>query len=241
MKILVLTVSLIVVASSIRAGDQLPAAKETSLASFTGKVLETMNAASYTYLLVDTGKATNWVAAPQFAVKVGDAVTINNSMPMPQYHSKTLNRDFAVVYFSGSATVAGSVVATMNQAVELPKNHPPIGGVVAPSVVDFSGIQRAKDGKTVEEINTNKTKLNGKRATVRGKVVKYNAGVMGKNWLHIRDGSGSANSNDLTITTTMETKVGDTVLVSGKVATNRDFGAGYKYSVIIEDAKVVVE
>ncbi len=241
MKILVLTASLIVAASSIRAGDQLPAAKDPSGSGFTGKVIETMNAASYTYILVDTGKATNWAAAPQFAVKVGDTVTIDNGMPMPQYHSKTLNRDFDIVYFSGSATVAGSVVAVRNQAVELPKNHPPIGGVAAQSAVDFSGIQRAKDGKTVEEINTNKAKLSGKRVTVRGKVVKYNAGVMGKNWLHIRDGSGSADSNDLTITTTTETKVGDTVLVSGKVATNRNFGAGYKYSVIIEDAKVVVE
>ena len=98
-----------------------------------------------------------------------------------------------------------------------------------------------KDGKTVGEINTHKAKLSGKRTTVRGKVVKYNASVMGKNWLHIRDGSGGADSNDLTITTATEAKVGDTVLVSGKVATNRDFGGGYKYSVIIEDATVVVE
>ena len=31
------------------------------------------------------------------------------------------------------------------------------------------------------------------------------------------------------------------MLVTGKISTNRDFGAGYKYSVIIEDAKVTVE
>jgi hypothetical protein len=241
MKTLVLTASLIVAAGSLRGGDRLPAAPAPAGSGFTGKVLETTNAASYTYLLVDTGKATNWAAASQFAVKVGDTVTVTDTLPMPRYHSQTLNRDFDVVYFSGSVTVAGAVVAPADPAVALPKNHPPIGGVAAPAAVDFSGLQRAKDGKTVEEINTHKAKLSGKRTTVRGKVVKYNASVMGKNWLHIRDGSGGADSNDLTITTATEAKVGDTVLVSGKVATNRDFGGGYKYSVIIEDATVVVE
>jgi hypothetical protein len=78
---------------------------------------------------------------------------------------------------------------------------------------------------------------------VRGKVVKYNAEIMGKNWLHIQDGSGSADksNNDLTVTTTTPAKVGDTVLVTGSVTTNKDFGAGYKYTVILDDAKVVVE
>jgi hypothetical protein len=64
---------------------------------------------------------------------------------------------------------------------------------------------------------------------------------MGKNWLHIRDGTGSEGSNDLVVTTAAEVKVGDTVLVSGAVSLNKDFGAGYKYAVIIEDAKLAVE
>ena len=78
---------------------------------------------------------------------------------------------------------------------------------------------------------------------MRGKVVKYNAMIMGKNWLHLRDGSGSddKSNNDLTVTTATPAKLGDTVLVTGNVSTNRDFGAGYKYTVILEDAKVTVE
>jgi hypothetical protein len=71
--------------------------------------------------------------------------------------------------------------------------------------------------------------------------VKYNGGIMGKNWLHIRDGSGQEGNNDLTVTTDAPAKVGDTVLVKGKVSTDRDFGGGYKYPVIVEDAKVTVE
>lgn len=84
-------------------------------------------------------------------------------------------------------------------------------------------------------------KLNGKSVSLRGKVVKYNSGILNQNWLHIRDGSGVEGSNDLTVTTAAVAKVGDTVLVSGKLVTNRDFGSGYKYDVIIEDTDVVVE
>ncbi|MEY4386119.1 MAG: hypothetical protein RLY20_1402 [Verrucomicrobiota bacterium] len=225
--------------------------------TFTGKVLETMNAATYTYVRVDTGKATNWAAASQFPVKVGDTVTIKDGMPMQNFPSKSLNRTFDVIYFSGSAAVAAAPGAAGKlpelppghpaiggdksaKATELPAGHPPIGDAAKKSI-DFTGLKVPKNGKTVADIVTDSAKLNGKQVVVRGKVVKYNGGVMGKNWLHIRDGSGKEGSNDLTITTDTEAKLGDTVLVSGKVGTDRDFGAGYKYAVIIENAEVVVE
>ena len=107
----------------------------------------------------------------------------------------------------------------------------------------MTGIKRADGGKTIQEIFAAQSKLAGKTIAVRGKVVKYNSQIMGKNWLHIRDGSGSDlnSDNDLTVTTVNDAKLGDTVLVSGKVSTKKDFGAGYKYDVILEDAKVTVE
>ena len=80
--------------------------------------------------------------------------------------------------------------------------------------------------------------LKDKPVLVRGKVVKYNAGIMGKNWVHLRDGSGSAadNTNDVLVTTANQAKVGDVVTVKGIVHTNKDFGAGYAYKVLIEEA-----
>jgi ribosomal protein S17 len=251
MKTIVLTCCLISALFSLRA-----AADPSGPQTFTGKVLETTNAATYTYVLVDTGKVKNWAAAPQFGVTVGDTVTITDGRPMPGYHSKTMNRDFEVIYFTGKAVVGGAtgttaglpnlpkghppVAGTSQAGVELPKGHPPIGAA-SRTTVDLSDIKAVKDGQTVATINTDRAKLAGRPVSVRGKVVKYNAGVMGKNWLHIRDGSGSEGGNDLTITTATDAKVGDTVLVSGKVVIDRDFGSGYKYSVIIEDADVVVE
>ena len=73
---------------------------------------------------------------------------------------------------------------------------------------------------------------------MRGKVVKYSPGIMGKNWLHLRDGTGSAanSTNDIVVTTTSETKNGDVVTARGTVRTDNDFGSGYAYKVLIEQA-----
>ena len=108
--------------------------------------------------------------------------------------------------------------------------------------VDLSGIAKAEGGQTVAELYAAKEALEGETVVIRGKVVKVNAGIMGKNWLHIRDGSGEAGTNDLTVTTTgVVPDVGDTVLVTGALGLNRDFGMNYKYPVIVEDAEVTVE
>ena len=93
----------------------------------------------------------------------------------------------------------------------------------------------------MQEVYQEKDKLKGKRVTLRGKVVKYNEAIMGKNWLHLRDGTGKDPTDDLTVTTQAKAKVGDTVLVEGTVTLDKDLGAGYKYDVIIEDAKVKIE
>jgi hypothetical protein len=227
--------------------------------NFSGTVRETMNTAGYTYVQVDTGRQQVWAAATQFAVTKGDTVTVVGGMPMASFHSKTLNRDFDVVYFTGKIVVhsAGAMVATTAPVLPpghpalsdqvrpaLPPNHPALPGQPPPGTVgNLAGITKAEGGKTVQEIISGGAKLAGQLVKVRGKVVKYNAKVMGKNWLHLQDGSGSAgkDDNDLTITTTMPAKLGDTVLVTGHVAINRDFGAGYKYAVMLEDAQVTGE
>ncbi len=218
---------------------------------FSGKVTETMDAGGYTYVLVDTSTNKVWAATTKFQVKPGDLVTVPEAMPMTNFHSQSLNRDFPVIYFAGSiklsgvnsaaALLAGPPAIGSGAAGDLSVGHPPMAGKAAPLKVDFTGLKPAKDGKNVAEIYAASAKLEGKSVKVRGKVVKYNANILGKNWLHIQDGTGSAGSNDLLVITTGLSKIGDTVLVEGKVATNKDFGAGYKYSLLIEDAKVTVE
>jgi len=108
--------------------------------------------------------------------------------------------------------------------------------------VDLAGIVKAEGGKTVAEVYAERDQLAGSKVAVRGKIVKTNAGIMERNWLHLQDGTGESGSNDLTITTTAAVPpVGTTVLVSGQVATNKDFGLGYQYDVLLEDAEITVE
>jgi hypothetical protein len=175
-------------------------------------------------------------------------------MPMPNFESKMLNRKFDVVYFvpsilvNGAAPAAADMPAGMPPAAAMPGTAPAVNGkmaspgapkVVAPGEINLKGI--AKADQTVADIYAQKSALAGKLVKVRGKVVKLSAGIMGKNWLHIQDGSGQAGSNDLTATTSAEVKPGDTVLISGKLAVAKDFGYGYKYDVIVEDAQVTKE
>ena len=96
------------------------------------------------------------------------------------------------------------------------------------------------DGRTVAEVFAQRATLKGKSVTIRGKVVKLNSGIMGKNWIHLRDGSGSPDGkdNDVTVTTNDTVAKGDVVVVKGTVAVDRDFGAGYTYTLVVEDAKV---
>lgn len=220
--------------------------------SISGKVAETMDAAGYTYVLVDTGTNKVWAAANRFSVKTGDAVTVPQAMPMPDFHSTSLNRDFKLIYFAGSILVNGAAPGPAKLPPghppiaggddgKLPSGHPPVSSQPAPAKVDFAGIKPAKGGKTVAEIYAASAKLAGKSVILRGKVVKYNAEIMGKNWLHLQDGTGKTESNDLLVTSDDEAKLGDTVLVEGKVVVNKDYGSGYKYDVLIENAKVTVE
>ena len=102
---------------------------------------------------------------------------------------------------------------------------------------------KAEGGHTVAELYAAKSGLVGSTTTVRGKVVKYNAGIMGKNWIHVQDGTGEpgAKTHDLLVTTNDTAKVGDVITVSGTVSVDKDFGAGYEYDLLLENASVQIE
>jgi hypothetical protein len=93
--------------------------------------------------------------------------------------------------------------------------------------------------KTVATVYQDKTVLAGKTVRVQGKVVKVNNGIMGRNFVHVRDGSGDADSNNLIVTSKQTAAVGDQVTISGIVVIDRDFGSGYNYPLLIEEATIV--
>jgi hypothetical protein len=146
----------------------------------------------------------------------------------------------------------------------LPPGHPPIGDDVAapegaagmpdddvhggsasphgapaaaPAPPQLGSIPRAEGatGKTVAEIVAQSAKLVDKTIRVRAKVTKRTDGVLGKTWLHVADGGGG----DLVVTTTEGVELGAVVVLEGKITTDRDLGSGYRYAVLLEDARVV--
>ncbi len=191
----------------------------------TGRVVETIDSGGYTYVLVDTGSEKVWAAVPQVAVTLGAEVAFDGSMPMVDYHSATLDRTFDLVYFAGS----------LGLDVPAPSGHP---GATATAGSDVAGIEKADGGVTVEEVFTRRTELVDTEVVLRAKVVKFSPEIMGKNWLHVQDGTGGPGTNDLTVTTDATVAVGDIVLVRGVLLADRDFGYGYQYDLIIEDASV---
>jgi hypothetical protein len=216
-----------------------PAVKQFAADIMTGTVVETMNASSYTYVQFDTGSKKIWAAAPTFQVKIGDKVNVPMGALMKNYQSKTLNRTFDEVYFVGAITVGDAKLPASQMSGGTAGK--PAAPAPAPVKIDFTGIKKPKGGKTVAELYADKSSLSGKEVTVRGKVVKFSANIMNKNWIHLQDGTGAEGTNDLTITTSSSAKVGDTVVASGVIAINKDLGYGYKYDIIMEDAKVKTE
>ncbi len=229
-----------------------PAAENAALATpvppgmVRGEVLETMNAGGYTYVFMETGQDQRWVAALETPVAVGDIVQTDQGMAMNGFTSKTLNRTFNVVYFVGSLqNLSGGSPPPAQASGEMPAGHPDISGAggavaAAPSGPD---IEAFEEGKDIAYVYANKDELAGNEITLRGKVVKYNPGILGWNFIHIQDGSGDtgAGDNDLIVTTKANAAVGDTVVLTGNIVLDKDFGAGYSYPVLLEDARVTTE
>lgn len=221
-------VTSLIVAASLTAWAADPlSTKAPAKGVVSGEVLEVKDVDSYTYLRLKTKEGETWAAVTTTAVKKGATVTIENAMVMNNFESKTLKKTFPTIVFGslgGAATgpsALGSKMAMVN-------------------VADAAPVKVAKatgaNAYTVADVVSKSVQLKDKAVKVNGQVVKYNAGIMGKNWVHLRDGSGTAANNDILVTTAAPAKVGDLVTVSGVVRNDKDFGAGYSYKVLIEEA-----
>lgn len=215
----------------------------------TGTVAETMDSAGYTYVRLSTSSGDVWAAVSQARIEKGATLTVVGSAWMEGFESKTLNRKFDRILFGSLEGAGAPAGAAAGDAAQLPPGHPAVGGGVpaghpVPGKDPDAGgpiqVEKAAGGLSVAEVHAQRASLKGKTVLVRGKVVKFLAGIMDRNWLHLRDGSGSADKgdNDLTVTTRQTAVVGDVVTVKATVGVDRDFGAGYVYGVILEDAQV---
>jgi hypothetical protein len=235
-----------------------------------GNVLETMNSTGYTYLLIDAAQGKIWVAIPSAQIKVGQNLAIAPGMTMFNFSSKTLNRTFDRIVFApgldksslpatageaAKSTQGGGFDAALRAEAAGGRNVAPEGGVDAGGLAASPGSAGAvvlsspelnvhkaagANSYSVGECFEQGKELNGKPVRVRGKVMKISRMIMGKNWLHIQDGTGNPlqNHHDLVVTTQEEPAEGAVITIEGTLAADKDFGAGYRYDVLIENARI---
>ena len=189
-------------------------------------VKETFNAGGYTYI---SGNNDLWLAVGQRPIEIGKTYYYKGALEMKNFHSKELNRDFPVIYFLN--TISDTPIANKKpaQASQMKKQ--------TAKKLEVS-IKKTEGITSISDVFSKKNELSGKQISVKGKVAKFNQNIMGKNWIHIQDGSDFEGNFDLTVTCSEVVSVGQIIEISGTITLNKDFGAGYSYDVIMENAKI---
>lgn len=205
--------------------------QQTTASTIYGKVTDIINSAGYTYAEIDTGEKKVWAAGPVTPLKNGDMVAFPTKMPMKNFHSKSMQRDFPIIYFVDHFITDKETSLNDSAATASAHNQ---GKNSSPAKI-IKTIEKAKNGHTIAEIYSDKINLGDKTIRVRGQVTKFTPNILGKNWLHIRDNS---TTNDLTITTGNTAAIDDVIIIEGKLGLNKDFGYGYIYPLIIENANI---
>jgi hypothetical protein len=195
------------------------------------RVLKAENAGSYTYVKLDENGRIFWAAITARPVQTGKLYIYSDAMMMKDFESRQLGRTFDSVMFIQNFT------AYENVEENLKPQSDPHAHTQTPKYENIS-VGPAKGGHTIADIYNNMESLNNSPVTVKGEVVKISENIMKRNWIHIQDGTRSGGNYDLTITTfdPVGFKVGDVITFQGNLSVNKDFGAGYKYTVIVEDA-----
>lgn len=201
-----------------------------------GIVQDVLHVREYSYILVLENGQEKWLAAPITNVEKGGTYYYNNTMEMKNFESKELNKSFETIYFIEK-------ISSTEEDVKLPLTANPQTSTTeaAKPIMDKKDVNVASSEGTISiaELFTNRESYNNTVVRVRGEVTKYNPAIMNVNWLHMQDGTEYNGEFDLTVTTTETVQIGDVVTIEGKVALNKDFGAGYIYNIIIENAAIL--
>jgi hypothetical protein len=225
------------------------AAAPAAASSIQGAVLEVLPAPPYTYLRLKAAQGEVWAAVPAADIKVGAQVTVMVQVKMDKFQSTSLQRTFDAVYMgtlAGAAPAApmaaGPMAAPVVAAPAMaPASAAAAHGAPAPPLAEKVARATGPDAHTVAELYAGKAALKDRPVAVRGRIMKYMGGIMGRTWIHLGDGTGNpqARNFDLVVTTTDTAQVGEVVTVKGTLRVNRDIGSGYVYPILLEDAKIV--
>ena len=207
-------------------------------------VQQVLQTSGYTYLKVKEDTTINWIAIPKMEAKPGDIYYTAGGIEMRDFPSKELNRTFPLVYFMDyvSKTPEGAIKkedapakTQANKSLSMPDHGATKAKLTRKKVIP----EPIPGGTTIRELYKNKAQFNGKIVKLRGQVVKYNEHIMGKNWIHLQDGTANDEEYDLVITTNDTVELGSYISIKGKISLNKDFGSGYSFPIMMEDASLI--
>ncbi len=215
-----------------------------------GTVTDTIDVGNYTYIHLDEQGKEIWLASNPITVRKGEQVRYSNAAVMKDFHSKKLDRTFDEILFVSDiqimgpdGAVAGGAAAVAAQpqggeaAADLAANPHAKVHAQAAKVAEPVAVQPLEGGRTIAGIMADRKKLEGQEVSLRAEVVKISPNIMGKNWMTLKDGTGTPPDDSLMMTTTWTASVGDVSVVRGRLRNDVDIGAGYTYKVLLEDAR----
>ena len=226
--VLLILVVFFIVTTCFRVGEK---AKPKDLPPGTHGVIvtEVVQTSNYTYLQVEEIKNKFWIAVVKSENKPGDSIYYSQAFEMKNFESKELGRTFPSLFLvqdPSNKLVAPKVAAPAKLTPQKGEiiRRPGISVVTPPGAI------------TIADLYKNLGNFKGKTVIIRGTVVRSNYQIMHKNWLHIQDGTDNSGKFDLTVTTRDSLTVGNTATFKGIISLNKDFGYGYSYDVIMEEA-----
>lgn len=202
-------------------------------------VEEILPTSKYTYLNVSEDGQMTWIAIPKMDVKKGGTYYYRGGLKKTNFKSVEYDRVFETLYLvSGISEDPGMGGGSMSGGGMMGGSPHGDGGEDV-QLEQKTKIEPVPGGITIAELMQNRAKYEGKTVRIKGRCVKLNNMIMSRNWIHLQDGSMKDKAIDLTVTTTDNIALGTIVALEGVIALNKDFGAGYKYDIIMEEARLI--
>lgn len=186
-------------------------------------VEEVLQASRYVYLHVKGSGKKFWIATNKMEVEKGETYLFQEALLKTQFESKEHSRIFDTIYLVAHIVKDDKGVSTSDKDDRIEPAE--------------SGMAKESGSVKIAEIVGNPKNFDGKTVQIHGTCVKVNRNIMGRNWIHIQD--GSKDDFDLVITSQQSVPKGHVITMRGKVALNKDFGANYKYDIILEEGEVI--
>jgi hypothetical protein len=216
---------------AVQAPPQISAHQQAGADMHTAVVQEVLQATAYTYLRVKENETDSWIAVTKREIQPGQTVSYVGGLEMKDFESKDLQRTFETLYFVDRLAGDEPSLSASQESAAMPHQTKPSIDKKEISIEPVAG------GITIGELFSNRDSYAGKTVLIKGQVTKINRAIMGKNWIHLQDGTSGGGGFDLTITTQDDATVGEIVTFEGAITLNKDFGSGYAYEVLMENAK----